>query len=119
MSLFRKATEHQAPKGGGGMAVLRGRAKAQARSPQGQSLMKEALHVSSSEMDAFLSGGDLSLSKVGLLLDYLGITADYLPDLDLLRSKAKPATSIGGGPPQAPIRSPDEVAAFFGAPTRP
>lgn len=114
MPLFRKAEPEPELPRGGGMAVLRGRAKAHARSPQGMSLMKEALQVSTGELDAFLSGGDLSLPKTGRLLDYLGINAEYLPEVDLLRSKAPPATSLGAGPPQAPVRSPAEVAEFFG-----
>jgi hypothetical protein len=93
LAIFTPKPEPEAPKPEpkGGLDVLRGRAGAHARLPQGANWLKEALHISGDELNRFLAGGDLPLPKIALLIAYLGVKAEYLPDLDLLRSTAEPA----------------------------
>jgi hypothetical protein len=99
MSLFsRKAPEPEPAPKGGGLAVLRGRARAHARTPQGASWLREAVHLSSEGLEAFLAGGDLAMPKVGLLISYLEMRATYDPETDLLKSTAPEPTSMGVAP---------------------
>jgi hypothetical protein len=116
MSPFiRKAPEPEPPRGGG-LNVLRARAKAHARSTQGHSWLKDVLHLSADSLDAFLNGGPLAMPKVGLLIDYLGMRCEYLPDLDLLRSTVEPASFMGNPPdryvPPATVDVPRAGPAF-------
>jgi hypothetical protein len=97
MALFaRKAPEPEAPKGGG-LEVLRAKAKAHARHVQGHCWLRDALRVSGHDLDAFLGGGPARF-EIPLLLDYLGLRATYDPATDLLKSTAPPPTSAGVPP---------------------
>jgi hypothetical protein len=95
MALFqRKAPEPEAPKGGG-LEILRARARSMARTVQGHIWVREALSLSGDRLDLFLAGGDLALPKIDLLINYLGACCEYLPDVDLLRSTAPPPEPAG------------------------
>ena len=106
MGIFKKA-EPEAPKpAGGGLALLRARARGcvhlprvrtereEAR-PQAYAWLKEALHISGDGLNAFLAGGPLPLPKVALLIDYLDMRATYDPETDLLKSTAPEPTPVG------------------------
>jgi hypothetical protein len=118
LAIFTPKPEPEAPKPEpkGGLDELRGRAGAHARLPQGANWLKEALHISGDELNRFLAGGDLPLPKIALLIAYLGVKAEYLPDLDLLRSTAEPAFPMGNPPdryvPPAKVDAPRAGPAF-------
>jgi hypothetical protein len=96
MGIFKKAEPEAPPPAGGGLDVLRGRAKALARTPQGESWLKDALRYN--DVAAFLAGGPLPAPKIALLIEFLGMKAVYLPDVDLLKSTAPEPTSAGRPP---------------------
>ena len=79
----KPAPEPPKPEPKGGLDVLRGRARGFARTPTGASWMKEALHISGAEVDAFLAGGPARF-EIALLIDFLGmrdVTYDAARDL--------------------------------------
>jgi hypothetical protein len=95
----KPAPEPPKPEPKGGLDVLRGRARGFARTPTGASWMKEALHISGAEVDAFLAGGPARF-EIALLIDFLGMRdVTYDAARDLLVSNAPPATSGGVAPP--------------------
>jgi hypothetical protein len=93
------------PEPRGGLDVLRARSRGHARLPQGANWLRESLHVNEGALDAFLAGGPLPLPKIKLLIDYLGMRCEYLPDVDLLRSTA-PEPSSAGVPPEPYVAKP-------------
>jgi hypothetical protein len=109
LAIFTPKPEPEAPRPEpkGGLDVLRARARGhvhlpqdparreEAR-PQAHAWLKEALGVSGNALDTFLAGGPLPLPKIVLLIDYLGMKAEYLPDVDLLRSTAPEPTPAYG-----------------------
>ena len=98
MPLFQKKAIAPEPPAGGGLNALRDRARAHARNPAAHALLKEALSVSGAELDVFLNGGLLAPPKIPLLIAYLDLRAEYLPDLDLLRSTMPEPVSMGIAP---------------------
>jgi hypothetical protein len=97
MSLFTRKSELEPVPKGGGLNVLRGRARAHARTPQGMSWLRDALQASTGDIDAFLNGGPARF-EISLLIRHLSINATYDETADLLRSTAPEAASVGIAP---------------------
>ena len=104
MPLFRKAEPEPAVTG---VDILRGKTRNYTRSPQGHSLLKETLHLSSSDLEKFANGGELSLEQLRGLAGYFFPHSELGED-GLLRSKAPPARPLcaGGYPGPSPINLP-------------
>jgi hypothetical protein len=97
MSFFKKAEPPvEAPKGGG-LAVLRGRARALVRTPLGYAWLRDALQYG--DVEAFLAGGPLPAAKIPLLISYLDMRATYDAERDLLVSTAPEPTPAYRGVP--------------------
>jgi hypothetical protein len=118
VSFFGKKAEPEPPKGGG-LAVLRARARGhvhlpqthpEALLPQAHAWLKEALGMSGASLDAFLAGGPLPAPKIALLIDYLGMkSVVYDEARDLLVSTA-PEPEVLGKVRPAPYVHPADAA---------
>ena len=118
LALF-KVPEPEPPKGGG-MALLRARARGhvhlpqvpagreEAR-PQAYAWLKDALAMSGDGLDAFLAGSPLPASKVPVLIAYLDIKATYDAERDLLVSLASPPERIVTRPEPVALKPLAEV----------
>ena len=83
---------------------MRAHVRAHVRWPQSHAIFAREVQIGGSDIDAFIAGANnLTPEKIngrGGVLDYLNIKAEYLPDLDLLKSTAPPPSCIGMDPPK-------------------
>lgn len=119
MPLFQKKSPEPEPPKVTGKDVLRGALKNYNRRPAAIAGLNEDLRISAGALDAFAGGADnLPAEKLTGLAKFLwGGHVEFDPESGMLRSAHRePARSLGVRAPPSPIKSREDVAAFFGAP---
>ena len=118
MPLFQKKSPEPEPPKVTGKDVLRGALKNYNRRPAAIAGLNEDLRISAGALDAFAGGADnLPAEKLTGLAKFLwGGHVEFDPESGMLRSAHRePARSLGVRAPPSPIKSREDVAAFFGA----